>query len=270
MITACMVTLNEIEKYTQIACKSLCTRAKLVSEVIIAKPDSPASFYEEWKTNNITFKKFGTLNLGRVGQGIEHGIGLQLCVEKATNQYILFHDPDVFFYKEVDKIFMDLMQKYKLNIIGVSHCAAPKFSYTYFPYLSCCLFRKDELPDRSWLPNDIKDDHYNLLPGCFLIRPGLSESLKALFPNPGGDFDTGSLLWLWGKQQNWNWLSFQTTDVHTYSGAFNRGTVKITEKFNPKQPLLYHATSSTCPGTIENTWEKFKQAWEESNDDRTV
>lgn len=264
MISACMVTLDGIERYRKIACESVCKNTSLVSEVLIAKPDSPTSYIEEHEVNAIKFNKFGTFTGTRKQQGVEHGLGLHACIEKAKHPYLMFHDPDVFFYQPVDKIFMDLMEKYKLDIIGVSHCVSTKMSYTYFPYLSCCLLKKDKLPSQTWLENKIKDEANDLYPGKFLIRPALNTSIKELFPNPTGDFDTGSLLWLWAKEQNWRWLAIQTADVHTYSGAFNRGSVKITEKFNPKQPLLYHATSSTTG--IEDNWNKFKLAWEKSND----
>lgn len=262
MISVCMVTLGGIESYTEIACKSICKNTSLISEVLIAKADSPPSFNEEWKVGSIEFKKFGTFTGQRQQQGIEHGLGLHACIDKSKNQYLMFHDPDVFFYKPVDKIFMDLTEKYNLDIIGVSHCVSVKMAYSYFPYLSCCLLKKDKLPGQTWLENTIKNEANELLPGKFLIRPGLDASIKSLFPNPTGDFDTGSLLWLWSHEQKWRWVAFQTADIHTYSGAFNRGSVKITEKFDLKQPLLYHATSSTA--TNEVTWQQFKQAWEES------
>ena len=260
MISVCMVTLDGIEHYTDIACKSICKNTSLVSEVLIAKIDSPLSFKEEWKVGSIEFKRFGNFTVGRRQQGVEHGLGLHACIERSKNQYLMFHDPDVFFYKPVDKIFMDFMEKYNLDIIGVSHAVSVKMGYSYFPYLSCCMLKKDKLPDQTWL--EIKDEAGEMHPGKLLIRPGLDANIKALFPNPAGDFDTGSLLWLWAKEQNWKWLAFQTADVHTYTGAFNRGSVKITEKFNPKQPLLYHATSSTAANEV--TWQQFKQAWEES------
>lgn len=261
MITVCTVTLDDCANYYEIYKESLATKTKLVDEVLIAKTDSPPSHNIKWEKNGIKFHEFGVMQEGRTQQGVEHGLGLHSCLDKATNDYILFCDPDVFLYSAVDEFYYNLYQKYNLNLLGVSHCAAAKFAYTFWPYLSNMFFKKSDLPSSNWLKGKIDDGsgNKNALDGKYLIRMMLIEEYVSLFPNPQGDFDTGSMLWLWGYQQNWRWLSFQTLDIHNYTTKYYRGNIKITEKL-PNTKLIYHATSGTA-GQEEN-FTKFKQAWE--------
>ena len=271
MITLCTVILDSVLDYYEIYKKSVATRTKLVSEVFIAKVDS-SPYEKTWHQNGITFHEFGMMCAERSSQGIEHGLGLHACIDRAknvTNDYIMFHDPDVFFYEPVDKFFYDVMTKHDLNYIGVSHCAAAKFAYTFFPYLSCALVNKKDLPSADWLKGHIraggKDSAYGIsLDGKYLIRmDNIPECVN--FPNPNGDFDTGSMLWLWAHQNSWKWLSFQTVDVHTYTTKFYRGSVKIKENF-PMRRLLYHATSSTAGNPV--TLKEFEEAWGKSSTDQ--
>jgi len=263
MITICTVTLGCVQSYYEIYQQSIISRTKLVNEVLIAKPDDSIEVKKEWTVNKIKFHQFGTQKGNRLGQGVEHALGLHECIDKASNNILLFCDPDVFFYHPVDEFYYKLMQKYGLNIIGVSHCAALRFSYTFFPYLSSLMVKKDDLPDNKWLKNKIIDESGIQRDGKYLIRMKIPELIDC-FPNPNGDFDTGSYLWLWAHQNNWKWVSFQTTDVHTYCSMYNRGNVKVKEKFD-KEKFLYHATSSTVNNC--ETQRLFEEAWLKSKND---
>lgn len=263
MISVCTVTLDLAMPYFDIYLESLKTRTKLVSEVLIAKVDEPPAFRKDWTENGIKFKMFGCMD-HRKDQGLEHGLGLHDCIDRATNDTLLFHDPDVFFYRPVDEFFYNLKQKYQLNVIGVSHCTATKFSYTFFPYLSCLMVNKSDLPDKTFMEGQIRGENLAEYPGKYLIR--MIPVMKERFPNPEGDFDTGSYLWLWGHQQNWKWLAFQTIDIHTYTPQYNRGNVKVTEKLG-KEKLLYHVTSGTAQHIQPDIVKSFEQAWEESKGD---
>lgn len=260
MITICTVTLDDCRHYYEIYKESLATTTKLVNEVLIAKTDSPPSHELKWEKNGIKFHEFGVMEK-RTSQGVEHGLGLHYCLEKAKNDYIMLCDPDVFLYSAVDEFYYTIYNKYNLNLIGVSHCAATKFAYTFWPYLSNMFFKKNDLPPTNWLKDKIDDGTGNKMDGKYLIRITPTKEYAQLFPNPEGDFDTGSLLWLWGYQNNWKWLSFQTTDIHNYTSKYYRGNVKISENI-PNTKLIYHATSGTA-GQEEN-FLKFKKAWEEN------
>ena len=260
MITICTVTLDDCNNYYEIYKESLVSKVKLVNEVLIAKIDSPPSHELKWEKNGIKFHEFGIMKSGRIGQGVEHGLGLHECLDKATNDYIMFCDPDVFLYSAVDEFYYNIYHKYNLNVVGVSHCAATKFAYTFWPYLSNMFFKKSDLPPSDWLKDKIDDGFGNKMNGKYLIRMTPIKEYVHLFPNSEGDFDTGSWLWLWGHQKNWKWLSFQTTDIHNYTSKYHRGNVKFNEKI-PNTKLIYHATSGTA-GQEEN-FIKFKKAYGE-------
>jgi len=177
----------------------------------------------------------------RSGQSVEHALALHECIKRASNEHVLLHDPDVFYYVPADDFFYRLMTKYDLNAIGVSHSGSTGRAFTYFPYLSNILLKKSELPNDDWLNGRIIDDKRLLRKGKFLIRTRIPE-FESIFPNPNGDFDTGSFLWLWSYQNNWKWLAFQTADARLYTTKYYRGSVKVKEKFG-NQKLLYQRLS---------------------------
>jgi hypothetical protein len=164
----------------------------------------------------------------------------------------MFCDPDIFFYRPVDELYLNLMKKYKLNIIGISHSSAAKFVYTYFPNVMNLMVKKSDLPDENFMKDRVN--------GKWLTRAELFD-LAGNFPNPKGEFDTGCFLCYWAILNNWKWLSFQTQDIHTYCPIQNRGNVKP-EKLD-KEKMLYHATSSTCPTGWNERFQAFKEAWEQ-------
>jgi len=265
MITVCSVTVNEIDNYLPIFEESIATRTKLVSEVLIAKADAPANYQKTWKNNGIKFYMFGTMFWDhRFQQGEEHGIGLHECINKSSNEYIMTCDPDIFFYKPVDEIYYELMKKYNLNIIGISHCSAAKFCYTFFPNVMNLMLKKSNLPGNEFLKDKLYSQNGSIkLNGKWLIRTRLAETIKD-FPNPEGEFDTGCYLCYYAKLNNWQWISFQTMDIHTYCPMYNRGTVRL--KTTDKEKFLYHTTSSTCPTGYEERFANHMAAWKKSHD----
>lgn len=265
MITICSVTLNEIDNYLPIFQESILTKTKLVSEVLIAKADAPPTFEETWQKNGIVFRKFGTQGLNfRLKQSEEHAIGLHTAIKKSANDVLMFCDPDIFFYKPVDEIYWNLMEKYKLNVIGISHSSAARFSFTYFPNVMNLMVRKADLPGEDFLKGQIYSELGPKLDGSWLIRMKLKDTMDK-FPNPEGEYDTGAYLYYWSVLNNWKWVSFQTTDIHTYSLMYNRGNVKLGEKFN-RDKILYHITSSTCPTGRQERFQTWQEEWIKAND----
>jgi hypothetical protein len=267
MITVCSVTVNEIDQYLPIFEESIVTRTKLVSEVLIAKADAPLNYQKTWENHGIKFHIFGTLFYNhRLEQGEEHGIGLHECFKKSSNEYLMTCDPDIFFYKPVDEFYYNLLEKHKLQVVGISHCSSIKFCYTFFPNIMNLMLRKRDLPEDDFLKDKIYNQMGNgniKLHGRWLIRIKIPETVQE-FPNPEGEFDTGCYLCYYAKLNNWQWLSFQTMDIHTYCPMHNRGTLKF--KTNDKQKFLYHATSSTCPTGHTERFISYMQAWKKSND----
>jgi len=259
MISVCTVTLNGIENYFEIFQQSV-LKTKMVNEVLIAKPDDLVGTEKFWEINEIQFRQFGTQIVKRLQQGVEHGLGLHACLDRAKNDYLFFCDPDVFFYRHsIDEFYYNIFQKNKLNIIGISPSRPMVFPYTFFPGLQATLVRKSDLPGSDWLKGKIIDDEGVHRDGKWFIRMKKIPEFMHEFPNPSGDFDTCAYLYLWAKQNNWRWLSFQTKDVHTYEPRYNRSNIKIMDKIMDKEKMLYHAGSSTV-GDEEN-WRLFQEAW---------
>jgi hypothetical protein len=194
-----------------------------------------------------------------------HALGMHACIEKATSEYIMFCDPDIFFYCPVETLYLDLINKYNLNYIGISHHAALTQAFTWFPCITNSFVRKNALPNKDFLKNEIRITgalHINnikslesqtaeQMDGYWLLQ-GPIEGLYNKFPNNNlsstyGIFDVGCNLWLWNVEKNWKWLAFQTIDCHIYNTGYNKGNFKI-DKIKP-QKLLYHLISGSRGNT---------------------
>lgn len=257
MITICTVTTDTLQQYAAIMLDSIICRTQMVSEVKIAKPDSDENLDEKWEKRGIKFHLFGC---PVKDSWYGHPLGLHACIEKATNEYLFFCDPDIFFYSPVEKIYLDLMNKYDINYIGVSHHASVIQAHTYFPVVVNSMIKKSDLPSADWMKGELKyrtrvlhshelsdDDDYELADGKYLIESPLPKHYHK-FPNKDLKyapyyFDVGCNLWLWGQEKKWKWLAFQTTDCHNYSTIYNRGNLKI-EKL-PKTKLIYHVVGAS-------------------------
>jgi hypothetical protein len=259
MISVCIVTLDKIKHYEEKFISSLLAKTKLVTEVVLAKNDSPLDYYETWQIKNVQFKKFGNMDSYTQNSvcGPQHGYGLNNAIERATNDIVYLCDPDTFFYTDVDKFFYDLMEKHNLQAIGCSHHSATELGQTFFPWHGNIMMRKKDLPPNDWMAEHLE------VKGKYLL-PGLGTSHKHLYPNPNGNFDTSSGLWLWAHEQKWKWMAFQTTCVNIYNKMYYRcGNIKILERF-PKDKLIYHAVSGAIS---ENGWAAYANAYQEITSD---
>lgn len=252
MISICAVVLDSIKHYEDIFLASILKKTSLVTEVILAKNDSGLSFYEEWEERGIKFKKFGNRDEFTKGAvcGQQHGYGLNNAIDRATNDLVLLSDPDIFFYSAVDDFYFQLMMKHGLNAVGCSHHSATELGQRFFPWHGNVLLKKSELPTSTWLEGELE------VKGKFLL-PGAGYSQRATYPNPDGNFDTSSGLWLWSNEQNWKWLSFQTTCANVYSTVYYRTNAKIRTRFD-FQNLIYHAVSGAIS---EDGWKNFELAY---------
>jgi hypothetical protein len=188
-----------------------------------------------------------------------HPLGMKCAIDKAKNNLLFLCDPDIFFYTEIDKFYLDIMGKYDLSYVGASPHLALQYSTKYFPNILCMLTKKDSLPDETFLENKIitqdtlckpccvPTSHYYKYPeylnGEYLIGTKI-ESIAKEFINPTGIFDTGVYLWLWAQKQSQNWLSFTPTDIHTYTSKIYRTNLKIKDRL-PNHNLFYHATGGS-------------------------
>src|SRR5580698_2646572 len=99
MITLCSVMLDKIQNYRKILIQSILERTKLVSEVIFANNSKEPSYYDKWMERGIIFREFGSQeNYPWADGGNQHALGLHYALDRASQDYLYFCDPDIFFY----------------------------------------------------------------------------------------------------------------------------------------------------------------------------
>ena len=290
MISVCSVILDGMQEYTQVFVHSLLRNCSEISEVIFVKVDGPEGLLSETIHHGVPCRIIGyPLAASFENQYVKewilqicgHALGLHHAIDQATAPYVWLTDPDVFFFNPVDRIYLDLMQKFDLNIIGISHFNALDQSYLDFPCVTNCLIKKESLPNPDWLSGSLyfrtimKVEQFTNkekivpLDGKYLV-PGPIEELAAGFPNPRGFFDVGCNLWLWN--QNKRWLSFNLNHTKEFSYEdygfeeivypMNYTTASYRTNFGLKDDLgqvelLYHRTRGAREGG-----QQFKELYE--------
>lgn len=233
MISVCSVILDGMQEYTQVFLHSLLRNCSDVSEVILVKVDGE-------ECSETTYRGVPCRIIGYpLAQSFEnqyvkdwilqicgHALGLHHAINQAKNPYVWLTDPDVFFFNPVDRIYLDLMKRFDLNIVGVSHFNAKDQSYLDFPCVTNCLIKKESLPAPDWLSGLLyfrtimkvgqftNKEKIIPLDGKYLV-PGPLEGLASGFPNPKGFFDVGCNLWLWNEDKRW--LSFNLNPNKEFS-----------------------------------------------------
>lgn len=253
MISLCSVLLDPLDEYFEdFFIKNIQKMTKFVDEIIIAKVDAKKEFKEEKKLGNIKYIKFGCFveDLLDTDNGIQHAIGIHNCINLAKNDLIFLSDPDVLLYDYVDEIYLNLLNNYKLNIIGCSHKYAVEYACGYYPNQLNMMFKKSDILDTSFFSdlirrpfkiNDAALPHRGF-PGMWLI-PGAIPEYIDIFPNKNGYFETGCNLFILGQRRNWKWLSFQTVDCFNYTTCYRRGNLKPLPDVK-KTKLIYHMNNS--------------------------
>jgi len=254
MISVLTVEVSGCQPHLEIFKESIANKSKLVSEVIIAVVDATVPIDETWEVGKIKYKRFSH-PVDAMWYG--HGLGLNAALKHASKEYVIFSDPDVFWYTAVDEFYLDMMQTHGLNCVGVSHHNGVNQCYKYFPCVMNCMVKKSTLPDRNWLLGNLKfrnsalhrtqlleNDDYPMADGEFLIPnpiPGLCDT----YPNkdPHAIFDVGCNLWLWNEEIKGKWIAFQTADCHIYTTSFYRNNFGFKNRFK-KERLIYHLSSS--------------------------
>ncbi len=236
MISLCTVVVSRMNKYMSVFYDMLRRHSKLINEVIIAKTDDHrgSSLDKVWMDGGIkynmfasripskTIPKFKPSELAQVWCG--HAYGLHDCLKRVSNEYIMFCDPDIFFCMNVAETYLELMDKYSLNIVGIGHFNPRQQCYLDFPCITCCLVKRSTLPDDKfmggafWVMNGLQRTyppvrHYF----CYgkWLMPGIA-SVPTDFPNPDGSFDAGCNLYLWNKAVDGKWISFAKHDEGLY------------------------------------------------------
>lgn len=274
MITLCTVALNRLEGFLDILKQSILKYTTLINEVVIVRVDEP-SCQKESVIGSIRFKEIGyqapvfTKGNPTAIMCLEHALGLHRGIDEAANDLVMICDPDVFFVSAIDRLYLELVEKHDLDIIGISRPEGVAHANTFFPSVINSMFFKSSMPGENYLREHLtanrsmpeailKEDV--ALPGKILIPSNVTKR-EDVWPNPTGHHETGCNLYLWAKENNWQWLSFQTPDCHLYSTAYYRGSVKVSKL--SRQNLLYHAINSTrgTPEEIEQRLINHQEVW---------
>jgi hypothetical protein len=235
MITLITVTMPVVERYLNFFVESA-KKLSLISEFIICRADMPPDF----EKINGNIKEVGSkYHKERSGLDMshDHALALHSVLDiPPKNDLILISDPDIFFYTDVSSFYYELMQKYDLNIIGVARNNPQMYVQGYFPAIFNMLVRRSELP-KEFIKVEIGDKEYVDKFFAFDLKWREQPLEKP------GHYDTGCLLEMWGRKNNWKWLSFLTGDVHNYSTQFMTAQPKIKDRLERKK-LLYHQSMS--------------------------
>jgi hypothetical protein len=259
--------------YIDVLIESIIHRGTHVREILIAVTDAKEEFDTCRHIGEVRVRRFGVPM--KVINFFGHALGLQACIKRAAGEYILFSDPDVFWYMGVDKFFLNMVKEYNLNYIGVAHHNAINQCFFFFPYVIQSMARKDTLPDDDWLRDslyynrclsrqdlDRSDvDDWKPAPGDWLI-PGPVTTTMSHYPNQAPDaiFDVGCNMWMWNEERKGRWVSFLTRDCKDYTIAMNRANFKLPKL--PMKKLIHHNCDSAraFPGSFE----KFRELYEQS------
>ncbi len=254
MISILTVTMNELAAYEKIFLRSVTTKLKHVKEVVIVHNNTSRSLKQSWELENgVVVKKVGFEGHPE-GNAFAHAAALHYGMSHVTGDYIMFSDPDIFFYGPTDELYLRMMEIYDLAVCGISIATPPILSATFFPAVINCMMKKCDLPDSEflkccmrqncmWVHNDPEMKMLTPVNGQWIMPGAVVEHWKD-YPNPNGTFDTMCNLWQWCRENNRRWMSFQTMDSHSYDTALYRTNFKLRDKLT-RQKILYHVNGGT-------------------------
>ncbi len=247
MITLCTVIIRGEYEFCSVMIESVMRRCPLVREIIVADLFNEYDSYDWEKIcNGVKLIRYTLDSESSMFIGTGHAIGLHSCLERATQEYVMFCDPDVFFYQNAGKLYTDLFNKYDLNIVGASCHLWDQMSYLRFPCVTNCMVKRDTLPKEDWWLNDHVGQRSSVLavvqpvyprPGKWLIQ-GMVPEVQAIFPQPNGYYDVGCNLYYWNHERNGKWISFPQSHGTAYSN-FDMEPMEF-------GPILYHSKGSAA------------------------
>lgn len=263
MISLIVVTMPTVEKYLEYFLESIRKTSTIISEVITCRADMPPEF-EKTSNSGLLIKEIGSKyyqDRKNFDMSHDHAFALHHALEFAKNDLILISDPDIFFHPSFDQFYYELMTKYDLDIIGVSRNNPHVYVQSYFPAIFNMLVRRSKLP-KEFVEVEICGKKY--VDKFFAFSLKWRDEPPDFFGKPGY-YDTGCLLYLWAKQNNWRWLSFMTGDVHNYSTQFFTSEPKIKNRL-PKRKILYHQSMSWS----DDAFDEYKTNYERNQNDQSA
>lgn len=271
MLSVVTVTLKRMKPFLDIFIESLLHRCKLVKEVIVVHVEEKPSFCEE--TGIIKHiggdQPYWAVD-GPTAYCAQHAHGLHVGFQKTTQEYVMISDPDIFFYMAVDEYYLSLIEQHNIHIVGISRPTATAHSIQFFPSIMNFMMKKRDFPSALFATqvsplSKMLNARVPEIPSYFhpINRELLTEEVKGKFALPEGHYETGCRMFLWAKENNLRWLSFQTLDCNTYQTCFYRNNFGLKEKL-PRQRLLYHESLSA--GMQHNKIVPFTENYKNSGD----
>lgn len=220
----CAVTRKNLKDYTKVLTDTLCRHTTLVREVILVQTDTKDGLVESWDCGKIRFSHYGCQPLpcpkapAWEQMICGHARGLHKAIEYVQQEYVWLSDPDVFLLSAVDQTYLRLIQRYDLNLIGVSHFNPLSQAYQFCPCIINCMMRRDTLPTSDWLggfhaQSEMRLGAQPVFPvGHRWMIPGPLAEHK--FPKSDGLYDTGCNIWLWNEEKKGRWISFQLDQIN--------------------------------------------------------
>jgi len=245
MISVCTVVRSNKDKMVETMIRSILRHSPLVREIIIS--DATGTETTDETVCGVTIKRvFGP----KVDYTVhEHGLGLHAALDCATQKYVMFTDPDVFFCMDVGRYYLGLIEQHGLNIIGIQHYHVANQCYASFPTVINCMVERASLPDEKWLEGDLKRrlqvsyanhrhviEDYPLEPGKYLMYG--PNRFWERFPITNRLYDVGCNLWLWNQEKNGRWVSFGQIENRYYTSLF-AANFPLEGNFNSR-PILHH------------------------------
>jgi hypothetical protein len=266
MISLVTVSIPKTEKYYNYFLKSL-EKNSLISEVIVCKSHIPAPYCEEHGKVKVIGSTYSDLQKSSIDMSQDHALSLHEAIPQAKNELIYICDLDVFFYTDVSKIFHDLMIKYDLDCIGICRNNHTIYSQGYFPSVVSMIVKKSKLPTEEWTDRfniKIKNSEFKNKFLAFNTEwRKIKPEFDSIMPRPNSHYDTGCLLYLWGLETKWKWMSFITPDLHNYYTLPALSKPNIKEKIE-KYKILYHQSVSTIIGSFEQYEKAYCQSLQET------
>jgi len=268
MISLCIPSEVRQIPWLKILLKSVTGRTTLINDIQITVNEY---FGEPQFAGKISWRgnKVRILSNDVNSTNLRHWTALSQSVEHAKNDLVLLCDSDVCLMAGVDTFFYELLGKFNLDIVGVSHYLAVNEAFGFMPNVIFTLLKRSQFEDCHYLRDEVppwnltKEQVQSLK---FLNFSGAClASKRQYYPNPDGHAETGSNLAAYVNEKKLNWLSFQTTDIHNYTSRFWRSNLKGLKI--EKRPIIYHQSGSA--GFVEssrgrNQIDEFKEAFLQS------
>lgn len=237
---------------TQIHLKSILLKTSgLVKEVVVVHNREDSNYEKE----EVLVNKNRTIKVKHIGRKAEdgffiRGIATHEGLKYATGDYIWISDPDIIYFKpNFDRFYLNLYKKFDLQFLGVCHhLEAP---YEKFPCVINIFVKKSNLPDESWMKDEEFEELDNWLSkakgkvdfnsNMYLVQLKIKNRTKEFPCQTAKIWDVGMNLWLWNKDKNGRWLSFDCEQEHLSHYYTDVVKSNFSSKFDfGKKYLLYH------------------------------